>query len=75
MAQKATPDPRFGPSAQTPQQRAHVLRQMQAANPTLYARASAYVQRLYGRYVAGELSWPDVCALRDAPMHLPSYQR
>ncbi|UOQ52153.1 hypothetical protein [Hymenobacter cellulosivorans] len=71
MVQNVTPDSRFGPCAQTPRQRAYVLRQMQAANPTLYARASAYVQRLHARYVAGELSWPDVCALRDAPMYLP----
>ncbi|PJJ60856.1 hypothetical protein [Hymenobacter chitinivorans] len=64
-------DSKYGPCAQTPAQRAYVLRQMQATNPTLYKRASGYVQRLYARYVAGELSWPDVCALREAPMYLP----
>ena len=25
------------------------------------------VQRLYEKYVAGELCWDDVCALRDTP--------
>ena len=64
-------DPKYGPHAQTPQQRANVLRQMQAANPSLYQKATGYVQRLYARYIAGELSWDDVSLLRDAPMLLP----
>ena len=60
-------DPRFGPSAQTPQQRANVLRQLQATHPRLKTHATPYAQQLYARYVAGELSWPDVRrALDDA---------
>ncbi|GAA4031001.1 hypothetical protein GCM10022409_14040 [Hymenobacter glaciei] len=60
-------DSRFGPSAQTPQQRANVLRQLQLVYPKLHTRATAYAQQLYARYVAGELSWPDVRrALDDA---------
>jgi hypothetical protein len=65
------PDPKYGPSAQTPQQRIHVLHQMQRANPGLYAQATGYVHGLYQRYVAGELSWSEVSALRDAPLRLP----
>ena len=53
-------DPRFGPSAQTPQQRANVLRQLQLVHPRLKTKATAYAQQLYERYIAGELSWPDV---------------
>ncbi|WP_262490001.1 hypothetical protein [Hymenobacter sp. AT01-02] len=41
------------------------------ANPSRYARDTAYVRRLYHRYIAGELSWDDVCVLRDAPTQLP----
>ena len=55
-----TTTPEFGPAAQTPAQRAHVLRQMQAVFPKLKSRATAAAQQLYARYVAGELSWPDV---------------
>ena len=53
-------DPRFGPNAQTPQQRANVLRQLQLTHPKLKTHATAFAQQLYARYVAGELSWPDV---------------
>lgn len=53
-------DTRFGPSAQTPQQRANVLRQLQLVFPKLKTRATAYAEQLYARYIAGELSWPDV---------------
>lgn len=59
-------DPRFGPSAQTPQQRANVLRQLQITYPRLKNKASAYAQHLYARYVSGELSWPDVRRALDA---------
>jgi len=62
---------KFGPSAQTPEQRAYVLKQIKAANPDLVRKATPYAHRLYGRYVAGELSWEEVCALRDAPQILP----
>ena len=51
-------DPRFGPNAQTPQQRANVLRQL--VHPRLKTKAPAHAQQLYERYIAGELSWPDV---------------
>lgn len=53
-------DPKFGPSAQTPQQRAWVLAQMQTVIPSLKAKATAHAQQLYQRYVAGELSWYEV---------------
>lgn len=53
-------DSRFGPEAQTPGQRSQVLEKMQQAVPRLRRRATAYVQQLYARYVAGELSWPQV---------------
>ena len=59
-------DPKFGPNAQTPAQRAHVLQQLKAANPELVRKATPYAHHLYGRYIAGELSWVEVCALRDA---------
>jgi hypothetical protein len=53
-------DTRFGPSAQTPEQRALVLAQMHDAIPSLKTNATAVAQQLYARYVAGELSWLDV---------------
>lgn len=53
-------DPRFGPHAQTPQQRAYVLRQLQQALPKLRATATPAAQQLFARYVAGELTWPEV---------------
>lgn len=58
--------PPYGPLAQTPQQRAFVLGQMLATYPKWRTRRSAYVRQLHERYVAGELSWDDVRALRDA---------
>jgi hypothetical protein len=59
-------DTRYGPSAQTPTQRAYVLQQMLAAQPHWAHQASVSVQQLYARYVAGELTWSEVCAQRDA---------
>ena len=53
-------DARFGPSAQTPAQRAWVLEQLQAALPSLKTKAMAYARQPYARYVAGELTWADV---------------
>lgn len=58
-------DPRFGPSAQTPQQRAYILAQMQLVIPNL-KRTSPYAQQLYNQYITGELSWPEVRAALDA---------
>jgi hypothetical protein len=55
-----TYDSRFGPNAQTPQQRAYVLEQLQAVNPRLKTKATAYARQLYARYIAGELTWADV---------------
>ena len=57
---------KFGPSAQTPEQRAWVLTQMQAVIPGLKKHATAFAQQLYARYVAGELSWPEVRQALDA---------
>ena len=53
-------DSRFGPYAQTPQQRAYVLQQLQAAIPRLKTKACARSRQLYDRYVAGEITWADV---------------
>lgn len=54
------PNPKFGPAAQTPEQRAWVLAQMQRVIPSLKTKATAYAQQLYSRYIAGELSWLQV---------------
>ncbi|RYE88994.1 MAG: hypothetical protein EOO37_05815 [Cytophagaceae bacterium] len=59
-------NPKFGPAAQTPEQRAWVLAQMQRMIPDLKTKATTYIQHLYARYVAGELSWAQVCEARDA---------
>ncbi|TVT37839.1 hypothetical protein FNT36_22005 [Hymenobacter setariae] len=56
-------NPKFGPAAQTPEQRAWVLEQMQRIIPVL-KKASPYIQQLYARYVAGELSWTQVSQAR-----------
>ncbi|GAB3308069.1 hypothetical protein [Hymenobacter tenuis] len=64
-------NPKFGPNAQTPEQRAYVLQQIKAANPQLVRNATPYAHWLYGRYIAGELSWDEVCQLRDAPQVVP----
>jgi hypothetical protein len=53
-------DPRFGPNAQTPEQRAYVLRQMLATFPRLRAKAANCGRQLYARYIAGELTWEEV---------------
>jgi hypothetical protein len=53
-------DPRFGAAAQTSQQRAWVLQQLQAIIPGLKTKATPYAQQIYARYVGGELSWPEV---------------
>lgn len=67
-------NPNFGPAAQTPEQRAWVLEQMQRVLPRLKTKATAYAQQLYARYVAGELSWMQVRqALDAAPITLHSY--
>jgi hypothetical protein len=58
-------DPKFGPNAQTPEQRAYVLRQLQSVNPSLKNKATAYAQELYSRYIDGELSWLRVRELLD----------
>ncbi|MDF7815182.1 hypothetical protein [Hymenobacter sp. YC55] len=57
------------PRALTP--RAYVLQQLQAAHAEPYTKNTAYVHRLYAHYLAGEMSWREVCRLRDAPMYLP----
>lgn len=59
-------DSKFGPNAQTPQQRAYVLAQLQAVNPRLRTHATAQALALYARYVAGELSWEQVRQTLDA---------
>lgn len=64
-----TYDPKFGPAAQTPEQRTWVLEQMQNVIPSLKTKATAYTRHLYSRYVAGELSWLQV---RQALNTMPS---
>lgn len=59
-------NPKFGPAAQTPEQRAWVLEQMQRVIPGLKTKATAYAQQLYARYIAGELSWSQVRQAIDA---------
>ncbi len=59
-------DTRFGPTAQTPAQRARVLAQLQATLPHLKTKATLSARELYARYVAGELSWADVRQALDA---------
>ena len=59
-------DPKFGPGAQTPDQRRLVLERLQDAIPSLRTKASHYAHRLYVRYVAGELSWSEVRQALDA---------
>lgn len=58
-------DPKFGPNAQTPAQRATVLAQLELATPGLVTKATPYARQLYVRYVAGDLSWTEVRELRD----------
>ncbi len=58
-------NPKFGPAAQTPAQRAEVLARMQDAIPHLKRNLTATRQQLYARYVAGELSWLEVKQLID----------
>ena len=50
-------DYKFGPAAQTPEQRIWVLTQMQELCPRLKASVTSHAQQLYARYVAGELGW------------------
>ena len=57
---------KFGPAAQTPQQRAWVLEQMQNVVPSLKKNATPYAHAVFARYVAGELSWPEVRQALDA---------
>lgn len=63
------PNPKFGPSAQTPEQRAWVLAQMQIVIPRLKTKATTYAQQLYARYVAGDLSWLEVYQALEAAQH------
>lgn len=56
----------FGPAAQTREQRARVLQQMQATFPSLKTKATTAACQLYERYVAGELSWLQVRQALDA---------
>ncbi|NML65142.1 hypothetical protein HHL22_07975 [Hymenobacter sp. RP-2-7] len=51
----------FGPNAQTPEQRALVLARMKQALPHIRRRLSPAAQQLHARYLAGELTWQQVC--------------
>ncbi|RZJ95333.1 MAG: hypothetical protein EOO60_00755 [Hymenobacter sp.] len=50
---------KFGPAAQTPEQRTWVLQQMQEMIPSL-KKTNAHIQQLYARYIAGEIDWLEV---------------
>ena len=54
--------PKFGPAAQTPEQRAQIVEKMQQTIPLLRKKAklSAHVRQFYAQYVAGDLSWEQV---------------
>ncbi len=69
---RMAPDPKFGPAAQTPRQRAYVLGQLQAVNTRLRTKATAYAQQLYTGYIAGDLSWGKVRAALDVVRQLPA---
>ncbi|RZJ89690.1 MAG: hypothetical protein EOO60_09750 [Hymenobacter sp.] len=55
----------YGPAAHTPAQRAEILARMRQVLPRLRKRLSPYVQRLHARYLAGELTWLQVCLALD----------
>lgn len=59
-------NPQFGPAAQTPAQRAEVLTRMQRTVPRLRKPLSPHVQALHARYLAGELTWLQVCLALEA---------
>ena len=63
-----TTNPLFGPVAQTREQRARILQQMQVTFPSLKTKATSYACQLYERYVAGELSWLQVRQALDATL-------
>ncbi|RZL15779.1 MAG: hypothetical protein EOO62_03060 [Hymenobacter sp.] len=67
-------DSKFGPAAQTPEQRLWVLRQMQLVIPALRKKVPAVAQQFYDRYIAGELSWQQMRHELDAaaPNHAGS---
>jgi hypothetical protein len=56
---------KFGPAAQTPEQRAWVLAQLQRMLPSLSKQITCYTQHLYTRCVASELSWLEVRQARE----------
>lgn len=64
-------DYKFGPAAQTPEQRAWVLAQMQEMSPRLKTNVTSQAQQLYARYVAGELGWMEMRYALDATKALP----
>lgn len=63
---------KFGPEAQTPAQRAGILQQMLAYYTQQRIKLPLHAHTLHQRYVAGELSWLEVCALRNTPCALPA---
>jgi hypothetical protein len=62
----ASVNEKFGPNAQTPAQRQNILQQMLAYYAQTRVKLPAHAHALHQRYVAGELSWQEVCALRVA---------
>ncbi|OUJ70043.1 hypothetical protein [Hymenobacter crusticola] len=56
---------KFGPAAQTPPQRAHILHQLLVLAAEAHRKSSPQDQQLYQRYVAGELSWVEILASQE----------
>ena len=54
---------KYGPAARTPAQRAGILQQMLAYYVQQRIKLPLHAHALHQRYVAGELSWLEVCAL------------
>jgi hypothetical protein len=63
-------DPKFGPAAQTPEQRAWVLHQMLDAIPGLKRGLNSRIRLLHARYIAGELSWIQMRLEMDQSLHI-----
>ena len=63
---------KFGPAARTPAQRASILQQMLVYYAQQRVALPLHAHALHQRYVAGELSWTEVCALRNTPCALPA---
>ncbi|MET4107628.1 hypothetical protein [Hymenobacter sp. UYP22] len=62
--------PKFGPYAQTVAQRQAIVERMLDYFAQLHLKLPAHADDLHHRYVAGELSWLEVCELRSNPVQV-----